>query len=214
MHTTIRPGTLNGPGIASLIGQTLDEMSRLQGPPPSDRKVPTARREQSLTTEPVVRPVPSSAPRVQDRLTLTTFTLDAMLTAHERLKSCKWSDAEIRRIPDESFARLAHEESEPLQQEFGSADVFVAYWQGQRRKLGLSVSACTKASGNEALTAIQPEDAGPLHQKLTQEWVASAALRAEFSDRFSTYCAFKRAESRGLIRAAVGRVTGPQSNGA
>lgn len=132
--------------------------------------------------------------------------LSTGIGAKGKLRSHGWSDQEIIKIPNESFATLAYEESDTLPKEFSTCVAFLAYWRGQRRRHGLSAELRKEA--------MDTQDTAEQDRQFKEAWNRTPALQAEFCDSFSAYCAFKRAENRGGIRAVVGRMTGPQSKGA
>ena len=129
-----------------------------------------------------------------------------VIAGKKALRSHAWSNQEIGMIKSQDLASLAYEQSDTLPKEFITCDAFLAHWRGQRRRQGLS------AEGRKE--AMDTQDTAEQDRQFKEAWNRTPALRAEFCGSFSAYCAFKRAESRGGIRAVVGRVTGPQSKGA
>ena len=97
-----------------------------------------------------------------------------------------WNDAELRKIDSEQLARFAYQSSDSLKAQYVSIELFLAHWAGERRLYRLD-------RGPFMVT-------GPSDQALKQEWDTSPALRAEFSESFTAYTAFLRAERSGQCR--------------
>lgn len=93
-----------------------------------------------------------------------------------------WDDAELRKIDSEQMARHAYEINNSLKEHYPSLQLFLAHWQGTRRLYRLSTGM------------------GPSDETIKHEWDASPALRAEFSESFTAYTAFLRAERSGQCR--------------
>ena len=109
----------------------------------------------------------------------STLTPDSM-------KTKIWDDAELRKIDSEKLARFAFELSDSLKEQYPSIQLFISHWSGQRRLFRLDRHPFV--------------DAGPSDEALKQEWDSSPALRAEFSESFTAYAAFLRAERSGQCR--------------
>ena len=97
-----------------------------------------------------------------------------------------WDDAELRKIDSEQMVRHAFAISDSLKAQYGSVELLVSHWSGQRRLYRLDTGPFTNA--------------GPSDEVLKQEWDAAPALREEFRGSFTGYLAFLRADRTGQIR--------------
>ena len=107
-------------------------------------------------------------------------------TTTASLKTKVWDDADIRKIDSEQMARFAYESSDFLKAQYGSVELLVSHWSGQRRLYRLDTGM----------------DAGPSEERLRQEWNSTPILREEFGsfEKFSAFLKADRAGQVGILR--------------
>ena len=102
------------------------------------------------------------------------------------LKTKIWNDAELRKIDSEQMVRHAFAVSDSLKAQYGSVELLVSHWSGQRRLSRLDTGL----------------DAGPSEERLRQEWNSTPTLREEFGsfEKFSAFLKADRAGQVGILR--------------